>query len=255
MDGLFRPFMARLENIYLGGKMGKREEIREKRQREKRRNLLVAALVIAGGVIIITAVVIFRSQAQIQSIITPTPIDFPQSEGLAMGDPDAPVIIEEFSDFQCPACQFFHEQTLEQVVDQYIKTGDVYFVFRNLPFIDTYAVKKESQAAALGSYCAAEQGLFWEYSNILFANQIGENVGSYSSARLEAMADIIGLDAEFAKCLREGRYQDLVDADIQAAQEAGIDSTPSFLINGELVTGALSFEAFQIYIEQALAGN
>ncbi len=230
--------------------MGKREEIREKRQREKRRNLLVATLVIAGGVIFVTAMVIFRSQAQIQSIITPASIDFPQSEGMAMGDPDAPVIIEEFSDFQCPACQFFHEETLGQVVDQYVKAGDVYFIFHNFPFIG-----KDSQAAALGGYCAAEQGLFWEYSNILFANQIGENVGSFSTARLEAMADIIGLDAEFSQCLREGRYQDLVDADFQAAQAAGVNSTPSFLINGELVTGALPFEAFQSYIEQALLGN
>ncbi len=230
--------------------MGKREEIREKRQREKRRNLLVATLVIAGGVIVVTAMVIWRSQAQIQSIITPASIDFPQTEGMAMGDPDAPVIIEEFSDFQCPACQFFHEQTLEQVVDQYVKAGDVYFIFRNFPFIGN-----DSQAAALGGYCAAEQGLFWEYSNILFANQIGENVGSFSSVRLEAMADIIGLNADFAQCVREGRYQDLVDADFQAAQDAGVNSTPSFLINGELVTGALPFEAFQSYIEQALLGN
>ncbi len=230
--------------------MGKREEIREKRQREKRRNLLVATLIVAGGVIFVTAMVIFRSQALIQSIITPASIDFPQSEGMTMGDPGAPVIIEEFSDFQCPACQFFHEETLGQVVDQYVKTGDVYFIFRNFPFIGN-----DSQAAALGGFCAAEQGLFWEYSTILFANQIGENVGSFSTARLEAMADIIGLDAEFAQCLSEGRYQNLVDADFQAAQDAGVNATPSFLINGELVTGALPFEAFQSYIEQALLGN
>jgi len=228
--------------------MGKREEIREKRQREKQKNLLVAALVIAGVVILITALVIFNSQAQIKNIITPTAIDFPQTEGLTMGDPNAPVVIEEYSDFQCPACQFFHTQTLEQVVDEYVKTGDVYYRFHNFPFIG-----KDSQAAALGGYCAAEQGLFWEFSNILFANQIGENAQSFSSARLEAMADIIGLDAEFAKCLREERYQDLVEADYLAAQEAGVDSTPSFFINGELVTGALPFETIQGYIEQALA--
>jgi protein-disulfide isomerase len=63
------------------------------------------------------------------------------------------------------------------------------------------------------------------------------------------------LDADFAKCLSEGRYQDLVDADFQAAQDAGVDSTPSFLINGALLTGALPFETFQGYIEQALLEN
>jgi len=123
-------------------------------------------------------------------------------------------------------------------------------IFRPFPFIG-----KESQTATLGGYCAAEQGLFWEYSNIVFANQIGENAGSFTSARLEAMADIIGLDADFAKCLSEGRYQDLVDADFQAAQDAGVDSTPSFLINGALLSGALPFETFQGYIEQALSEN
>jgi len=230
--------------------MGKREEIREKRQREHRRNLVVGTLVIAGVVTLITAMVILRSQTQIQSIITPAAFDFPQSEGMTMGDPNAPVVIEEFSDFQCPACQFFHEETLEQVVDEYVRTGDVYYIFRPFPFIG-----KESQVAALGGYCAAEQGLFWEYSNIVFANQIGENAGSFTSARLEAMADIIGLDADFAKCLSEGRYQDLVDADFQAAQDAGVDSTPSFLINGVLLSGALPFETFRGYIEQALLEN
>ncbi len=230
--------------------MGKREEIREKRQREKRKNLLVATLVIAGAVILITAIVIYRSQAMIDSIITPTAIDFQQTDGMAMGDPNAPVTIVEFSDFQCSACQYFHTQTVEPVVEQYVKTGDVYYIFRNFPFIG-----KDSVTAAIGGYCAAEQGLFWEYSNIIFANQIGENVQSFSTARLEAMAEIIGLDTEFAKCLREERYQDQVNADFLAGQEAGVDSTPSFLINGELVTGAFPFETFQAYIEQALAGN
>ena len=234
--------------------MGKREEIRQKRQREQRKNLYVVALIIAGIVVFVSAIVIWRSQAQIQSIVTPAPVNFPMTDGMAMGDPNAPVIIEEFSDFQCPACQFFHEETLGRIVDEYVSTGDVYFIFRNFPFLDTYSVKKESQDAALGSYCAAEQDLFWEYANILFANQIGENAGSFTPARLEAMGDIIGLDADFSKCLREARYQDRLDADLLAVEVAGVNSTPSFLINGLLVTN-VPFETFQIYIEEALSGN
>jgi protein-disulfide isomerase len=235
--------------------MGKREEIRQKRQREQRKNLLVTALIIAGIVVFIGAIVIWRSQAQIQNIVTPTPVNYPMTDGMAMGDPTAPVIIEEYSDFQCPACQFFHQEVLDQIVDEYVSTGEVYFVFRNFPFLDTYSVKKESQDAALGSYCAAEQNLFWEYANILFANQIGENAGSFTPARLEAMAEDIGLDSDFSDCLREARYQDRLDADVLAAEIAGVKSTPSFLINGQLVVGAIPFETFQNYIEGALSGN
>jgi len=234
--------------------MGKREEIRERRKRERRRNLLVAALIIAGLSILIVAFVIFRTQSTIRSITIPATFDYPENvDGTAMGDPNAPVRIDEFSDFQCSACQYFHDETLEKVIETYVTTGQVYFVYHSFPVIDARSPQKESQAAAIASYCAAEQNLFWDYHDTLFANRIGENVGSFTTARLEAMAEALGLDRSFRECLREARYRDRLVEDIRLAREAGFQSTPSFLINGRPIVGAMPFERFQIEIEAALA--
>jgi len=234
--------------------MSKREEIRERRRREQRRNLLVGAFIVAGLALIIVGIVIFRTQATIQSITVPDGYDYPeQVEGTAMGDPNAPVRIDEFSDFQCSACQYFHDETLEPLIETYIKTGQVYFVYHNFPVIDARSPQKESQAAAQASYCAAEQGRFWQYHDLLFANRIGENVGGFTTARLEAMGEALGLGSEFKQCLRKERYRDRLIEDIRMGQKAGVNSTPSFLINGQLVVGAMPFARFQIEIENALA--
>jgi len=230
--------------------MSKREEIRARKKKEQQRNLLTAALIIGGIAVIVTAVIIYRNQSLVNSIVMPEFFDFPDSDGLAMGDPDAPIHVVEFSDFQCSACQFFHDNTLEPLIEEYIATGDVYYEYRHFPVIDSRSATKESHAAALASMCAAEQGQFWQYHDILFANRIGENVGAFTVIRLEAFADQLGLDiGRFNSCLEDETYLEQLGLDIQAGIEAGINSTPSFLINGELARGALPFENFQSIFE------
>ena len=234
--------------------MSKREEIRQRRQQERRRGVLTGVIIVAGIALVIGALVIFRTQSTISSIEMAEFYNYPdQTEWTSMGDPDAPVIIEEFADFQCSACAFFHEETVAQVVDNYVNTGEVYFVYRNFPVIDARAARKESHTAGLAGYCAAEQGRFWEYHDMLFANRIGENAGSYTTARLEAIAEILGLDPDFNDCLSEERYRDQLNEDIQLGQQAGVNSTPSFLINGRLIVGAFSYDQFSVEIESALA--
>ncbi len=235
--------------------MSKRELIRQRRQQERRRTILTAAIIIAAIALIITALIIFRTQAAVSGIVMPDFYEYPeQTDGRNMGDPDAPVQVVEFSDFQCSACEFFHDETLAQLVENYVSTGEVYFTYRSFPVIDAQAARKESQTAALASYCAAEQDRFWEYHDMLFANRIGENAGSFTAPRLEAMADLLNLDASFNDCLAEARYLDTLNEDIQIGRQFGVNSTPSFLINGKLVVGALPFEQFAAEIEQARAG-
>ncbi len=234
--------------------MSKREQIRQRRQQERRRTILTGAIIIAGIALVITALIIIRTQAAVSGIVVPDFYDYPeQTDGNSMGDPDAPVQVVEFSDFQCSACEFFHDETLAQVVENYVATGEVYFTYRSFPVIDARTARKESQTAALASYCAAEQDRFWEYHDMLFANRIGENAGSFTVPRLEAMADLLGLDSSFNRCLAEERYLDRLNQDILHGRELGVNSTPSFLINGKLVVGALPFEQFAAEIEQALA--
>lgn len=234
--------------------MSKRELIRQRRQQQRRRTIITGAIAIAGVALVITALVIFRSQAAINSIIVPDFYNYPeQTDGRTMGDLNAPVQIEEFSDFQCSACNYFHDETLSQVVDNYVNTGQVYFIYRSFPVIDARAARKESHTAALAAYCAAEQDRFWEFHDTLFANRIGENAGSFTIPRLEAIGKALNLDSSFDRCLAEERYQDLLTEDIQLGRDAGVSSTPSFLINGKLVVGALPFEQFSVEVEQALS--
>jgi len=236
--------------------MSKREEIRAKKRKERQRNLLTAAFIIGGIAVIVTAVIIYRNQSLVNSIVMPEFFNFPDTDGLAMGDPDAPVHIVEYSDFQCSACQFFHDNTLEPLIEDYISTGDVYYEYRHFPVIDSRSASKESHAAALASMCAAEQGQFWQYHDILFANRIGENVGAFTVTRLQAFADQLGLDTRtFNTCLQDETYLAQLGLDIEAGIEAGVYSTPSFLINGELAIGALPFENFVTIIEELKAGE
>lgn len=232
--------------------MGKREEIRAKRKQAQRQRMMTGILIIAGIAIVITALVIFRTQASIGNITIPEFLDYSMADGSGLGDPNAPVMIEEFSDFQCPACAQFHDSTLGQIIDTYVATGQVYFVYRSFPVIDRSG-STESRDAANAAYCAADQDRFFEFHDMLFANRIGEGAGSFTMARLEAIAEQLGLDESFNDCSREIRYADLVIADTNAALEAGLNSTPSFRINGQSLVGAQPFSAFVTVIEAALA--
>lgn len=232
--------------------MGKREEIRERRKQAQRKNLTTWVLIIAGIAIVVTGLVIYRTQASVASIKVPDFYDYSLADGNGLGDPEAPVRIEEFSDFQCPACAQFHDLTLGQIIDTYVATGQVYFVYRNFPILDR-AGSTESHDAANAALCAADQGRFWEFHDMLFANRIGEGAGSFTQARLEAMGVKLGLDPSFNECLQNIDYADDVILERTAAIEAGFNSTPSFLVNGQQLVGAQPFSAFVTVIEAALA--
>ena len=228
--------------------MSKREEMRRKRMRERRLRRLVVIFIFLGAALVIAATIIWPNIAPIGDIVIPQAKSYPLADGNTIGEPNAPVVIEEFSDFQCSHCRNFHQTTGAQIIEQYVETGQVFLIFRNFVIVG-----RESLAAANGSMCAAEQGKFWEYADILFANQSGIDAGAFSDRRLEAFAENINLDtALFRSCMRESRYQDQIQQDYQAGVSHGINSTPSFIINGKLVTGAKPFSDFQTEIEAAL---
>ncbi len=231
--------------------MSKRAAFRERRRRERRRRNLIMLSIVAGIALVVAALLILPNLRPVGDVVVPDSNPRPMADGTAMGDPNAPVRIDEYSDFQCPYCRRFHEQTLDRIAEEYVATGKVYFVYHNFPFIG-----QESLDAASASMCAAEQGRFWEYADVLFANQTGENVGAFSRRRLEAFAAAIGLDVEaFNKCLSEDRYKQQVQEDYLSGINSQVQSTPSFLVNGKLLTGALPFPDFQAEIEAALAAS
>jgi protein-disulfide isomerase len=184
-------------------------------------------------------------------ILIPESKDYPLADENRMGDPDAPVKIIVYSDFQCVYCMNYWEETEPQIIKNYVETGQVYYEYRSFGNF----LGPQSAAAAEAAYCAGDQDQFWAYHDILFLNWTGEGSGDFSPARLQGYADALGLDVkEFSDCLEEEKYQYKVEEDVTNARADDISATPSFLINGELVEGALPYSAFENEIEAAL-GN
>jgi len=164
-----------------------------------------------------------------------------------LGKKDAPLTIVEFSDFQCPFCARFREQTLDQLKKEYIDTGKVRFVYRDFPLssIHPYAEK-----AAEAAECADEQGKYWEYHDKLFENQQALDVVS-----LKKYAAELKLDAgKFADCLDSGKYEDEVAKDLADGSKVGITGTPGFIIGKRSLSGAQPFSNFKAAIDAELVG-
>ena len=160
------------------------------------------------------------------------------------GPADAPIQIVEFSDFQCPFCQRVGP-ALKQVFDTY---GDrVHLVYREYPLPN----HPDARLASEAGLCANEQGKFWPYHDRLFANQ--RRLGG-SDLRQHAVD--LGLDARrFNACIDSHKYADHVEADVNAGNEAGVNGTPAFFINGRLISGAQPFEEFKKVIDDELASK
>jgi protein-disulfide isomerase len=164
-----------------------------------------------------------------------------------LGSQQAPLILIEYSDFQCPYCSGFHN-SMKQLVNDY--NGKVQWVFRHFPLTSLHP---QAQSAAEASECANEQGKFWEYADILFANQDKFNNDYY----LE-IASTLGLNkTNFQNCLNTKKYQTRVEQDQQNGAAAGVNGTPgSFLIdqNGKVqeVKGALPYESLKAMVDNVL---
>ena len=165
-----------------------------------------------------------------------------------MGDENAPITIIEFSDYQCPFCGQFAKNTQGALIEQYVKTGKVRFGYSHFAFLG-----QESLDAAVASECADEQNKFWEFHDLLFKSQSGENQGAFTQDNLIKLAEQVSLDkTTFSACLTSGKYLDRVQAQTQFAGSNGLTSTPSFLVNGYLIKGAQDISAFKQVIESLL---
>ena len=213
--------------------MSKRDELREKRRKQQKSRLMVWIIAIVAVALVIAGFLIYPSLTPIGEIAKAEPISRPQVQGLAMGNPDAPVKVEIFSDFQCPACKQFLSKYEATIVNTYIATGKVYWKYAPLAFIGP-----ESVAAVEAAYCASDQGKFWEYHDILFANQTGENIGDFTNRRLGAFAQTIGLNmSQFNSCFNGNKYSQQVQKDENRGTEVGIQRTPTLTINGVINEG------------------
>jgi protein-disulfide isomerase len=250
--------------------LSKLEEFREKRRRTEQRNRWIWI----GSIILLALVVafflIYPQLKPLAAIQSSTPIARPNVNRNNAGDPNAPVKLVVFSDYQCPFCKNFWRDTEAQVIDAYVKPGKVLLTARSAGnFVSDNANSAsggsdtESRDSAEAALCAADQNKFWEMNDALFTNVLGEADGiSFTPRRLQAIAQNIGLDMNaYNSCFSGAKYENQANQDLQDAVKAGLTGTPYFVVsytaNGQpktdTIEGAQPFSVFQQKLDAALA--
>jgi protein-disulfide isomerase len=168
--------------------------------------------------------------------------------GRSLGDPNAPVLIEAYEDPQCPACGLFTRNIEPLLVAGPVTDGTVLFTYKDYAFLGP-----ESLDAAVAMRAAeALDGKFWDMHQIIFENQDRENQGAFSEERLAEMAVAIGLEREaFIAELANPEHPEAVQAERAEGEAAGVNSTPSLIVNGELIRGVPQWEELKSAIEAA----
>ncbi|HIQ06210.1 MAG TPA: hypothetical protein EYH31_11085, partial [Anaerolineae bacterium] len=182
------------------------------------------------------------------------PVGFTEEGDPFRGDPNAPVTIIEYSDYQCPFCGRHFRQTLPQIEETYVRTGQVKLVFRDFPL----SIHPQAQKASEAAECAGAQSpqAYWALHDKLFETQREWSGQADHVDRFKQYARDLGLDGEaFDQCIDSDQYTDEIKKDMQAGIEAGVSGTPGFLINGYLLAGAYPFPEFQRLIDAFVRGE
>ncbi|NOT04261.1 MAG: DsbA family protein [Anaerolineales bacterium] len=163
----------------------------------------------------------------------------------SLGPDDAKLVIVEFSDFQCPFCRRFHDETYQALLDAY--PGQIRFVYRNLPLT---SIHPNAMPAAIASLCANDQDAYWDYHEKLFSSE------TLDEATYIQYATDLDLDVDtFTACLSDGSHDAFIEEDMQFALDLGVQSTPTFFVNGLAIVGAQPLDKFQQIIDKELAGE
>lgn len=209
--------------------------------------------IIFGGIAAVVLIAIIASASISQTGNEALNLDMGQTHGTvstAMGSPilgsdSAPITIIEFGDYQCEQCYKWYHNTKDSIVQNYIETGKA-----NLIFVDLAILGRDSPKAAAATYCAEEQGKYWEYHDLLYNFQEGVDSGWANSERLKAFAFSLELDTElFDSCVDSGKFAKRVQFNTNEAKKQGATGTPTFIIvNSEgqqKIGGAQPYSVFQ----------
>lgn len=206
--------------------------------------LAAAGVAVAAAVIVAVAV----------SGISPQEQDMARTYGTVatdtgspiLGDPDAPITLIEFGDYQCHACHRWFHNIKPAIQENYIDTGRANLIFMDMAFLGS-----DSPKAAQATYCANEQGMYWEYHDHLYESQESRiDNGWAGTDNLKAFASDLGMDTEsFNSCLDSGRYSERVQENISEGQRNGVRATPTFIIvladgDQQVVRGAQPYSVF-----------
>lgn len=162
-----------------------------------------------------------------------------------IGSSSAKVTLVEFGDYQCPACGAAYP-IVKRIIEDY--SGKIKFVFRNFSFLGP-----ESDWAANAAECAGEQGKFWQYYDYIYEHQSGENKGAFSKDNLKSFAKTLNLDtSKFSTCVDSNKYLSKVVSDTNDGKALGVNSTPTFYLNGEQIRGVVPYDSLKTKIDSLL---
>jgi protein-disulfide isomerase len=218
------------------------------RRRRNNSNLIIWGFVI-GIVLIVGLVIVINNTNASGKNINPAP---PAAAALdkcgsaTCGNANAPVTVDVYADFQCPYCAQF-EPVVEQLAPDYIDPGKVKVTFHNFSFIGP-----ESDSAAQAVMCAGDQNKFWMFENDLYKHQGTENSGVFTADNLKKMAAAAGMNAsQFNSCLDSGKYASAVQQQTAEGRQRGVQSTPTFFVNGQIHEGAVPYDQLVALVNAA----
>src|SRR4051812_11267929 len=218
--------------------------------------LTTLAAVAIGLVVIAFASGIFNGKTASGELETPaTSYAGLPVAGESVGKADAPVVMQVYSDFQCPACRLFITSELPSLLRDFVQPGSLRIESKDIDVIDRNG-STESLELAAGAACAADQGKYWQFHDLVFWNQGGENQGYHDATFIDRVATAAGLDlTAFHTCqARTDIRQPIKDA-TAAAEGAGISATPTLVVNGQSITGVPQYDQLRALINQQLANS
>ena len=239
--------------------MMSRQVTRAQRRREARREraphpaprragVTRTQLLVVGVVAVIAvAAFIYVGTASSRTPVATVPPGVVQN-GQVLGQANAPVTIDEWADFQCPACGIYVRNTEPQIRTTYVANGQVKIVFHDFAFLGV-----ESNWAAEAALCASDQGKFWDYHDKLYASQRGENQGAFTKDNLKKFGTDMGLGPSFAACVDSGKYAQSVRDEQKAGQDVGVKATPTLFVNGQKYEGVYSIDEMKKIIDPLLS--
>lgn len=210
-----------------------RSKIKSAHQNPKRGSSSLIWLIVGGVVMVaLIAFAIYLNMPRASGPIAQPDVDAAWIDGMSLGDPDAPVLVEAYEDFLCPHCGEWTSTVEVRIKEDYVKSGQVRFEYKPFPL---QGFAPGSNMAAQAASCAAEQNSFWPYHDRLFAAQTRGQAG-YTIDELVGYAGELNLNQQsFTQCMSSLQHQDEINATVQEGVSRGVTGTPSIFINGQLI--------------------
>ena len=209
--------------------------------------------VILGVVAVVgVGLVLWQVMGRGSPAVAPVPVvisdqELSRVQGISIGRDDAPVVIYEFADFQCPGCGQFATFTAPLIKERLVETGQVRYVYYDFPLTQMH---QHAFLASRAGRCANDQGRFWDYHDILYGRQPSWSSLSNATSYFIGLAEELGLDeGQFSSCLRSDEHQEEISRNIQLGQMLGVQGTPTLFVNMKRLGGVPDFAELQQIVQ------